>query len=69
MGEKLEAVRMLSTGSDVIEVMNKFGVKRRTVTKLRKDADILLKKANEDGKALHAKSVRPPKFHSSKNVF
>lgn len=62
LGEKLEAVRMLSTGSDATDFINKFDVKRRTVTKLRKDADHLLKKAEKDRTALHAKYTRPPKF-------
>lgn len=62
LGDKIESVRMLGKGSDATHIMNKFGVKWRTVRKLRKDAHLLLKKAEEDGTALHAKSARPPKY-------
>ena len=62
LGGKVRALRLLQTGSDIINVMNHFGIARRTVRKLEHDANGILKRAEDGTAALQVKSARPAKF-------
>ena len=62
LGGKVEALRLLQTGSAVIDVMNHFVIARRTVRKLQHDANGILERAEDGTAALHVKSARPAEF-------
>ncbi len=56
--EKLEALRMLQSGSLPSAIMYKFGVSSRFVTKLKSEGAALLEEAEKNGHSLQSKSLR-----------
>lgn len=60
--DKLDAFHMLNSGSNHSEIMKKYNVSKRFVTKLRKDGDELAKKAGKSNHSLKAKSFRRSLF-------
>ncbi len=60
--EKLEAMRMLLTGSFATHVMRNFGVSSRLVTKLKSENAALLQAAEKNGRSLQSNSFRGVKF-------
>ena len=61
-GEKVEALRLLQTGSYVINVMNHFGLAPRTERKLQHNVHGIMKRAEEGTAPVQVNSARPGKI-------
>ena len=60
--EKVGAITMLNIRFSGIAIMNKYGFKWRTVTKLKSEGNVILKRTEQESAVLHTKYARAVKF-------
>lgn len=48
LAEQVEAVRILRAGTNAVNIMSQFGIRRHTETNIKKTFDGIIKRADED---------------------
>ena len=65
--QKIDALEMLKKGTPSVAVMTRFNVSSRLVTKLKKEGDELLEKAEKQVLSLKTKSLRSAMYPEVEN--